>query len=379
MSGQYAIAPSLSPVDELSRRLNSSWSNIQSAQTRTERIVQRLSEVIAAIPGPDSDTSVVAHGSVARYECTRGSDLDWTLLVDAQANSDHQDILLEIRRHLKPVNEEGRAFFDNLGLRAPGQEGTFGELAFSQPLVHYIGGEDDSNSNTTRRLLLLLEAIPVSRRREAFDRVRKNILKRYLVEDRGLFHPSVDGESRWIPLFLLNDLARYWRTMAVDFAYKQFNRGNKGYAIRSIKLGTSRKLLFASGLLACFWCDPKISKAADQEPKIQFIIDCLENFFSRTPLERFALFFLAWIPDSDDEFLSECARDLFGAYDEFLGILDDEQKRHHLEMLNPDQENDSEIFKEARRIRHRFRVAIQRTFTDGKSPLRRHSIEKGIF
>jgi hypothetical protein len=35
--------------------------------------------------------------------------------------------------------------------------------------------------------------------------------------------------------------------MAVDFAYKQFDRGNSGYALRSIKLGVSRKLLFASG------------------------------------------------------------------------------------------------------------------------------------
>jgi hypothetical protein len=266
-----------------------------------------------------------------------------------------------------------------LGLKEPGQEGTFGALAFSQPIIHYIGGEDDSNSNTTRRVLLLLESLPLGSRREAFDRVRLNILKRYLIEDRGLFHRGFEDEIRWIPLFLLNDFARYWRTMAVDFAYKQFNRGSSGYALRSIKLGTSRKLLYASGLLACFWCDPCISHRKDQEPKVQSVIDSLEVFLSKTPLERFALYFVSNIKELRSEMLARSARELFGSYDDFLGLLNDEEKRDHLDKLNPERESDSEIFAEARKIRHRFRLAIQDTFTAENSPLRTHSVSKGIF
>ncbi len=369
--------PASSPVDELSELLHCRWVNIERARTRTAKAVQRLSEIIEGIPGPASDTSVVVNGSLARYECTQGSDLDWTLLVDAQANSDHQDNLLAITRCLGATNG-GRAIFAELGLKEPGPEGAFGTLVFSQPMVHYIGGEDDSNSNTTRRVLLLLEALPLGRR-EAFDRVRKSILKRYLDEDRGLLRPSLEGEPRWIPLFLLNDFARYWRTMAVDFAYKQFNRGNKGYALRSIKLGTSRKLLFASGLLACFWCDPTISNLTGQEPRVQGLIDCLEIFLSHTPLERFALFFSTWIPRKNSEFLTECAQKLFGSYDDFLALLNDEEKRKHLDKLDPAEQANSEVFKEARHIRHRFRIAVQSTFTGEGSPLRTHSIEKGIF
>ncbi len=378
MSGISITKPAVSPVDELSRLLNARWTNIEAARKRTDQAILRLSEIIEGILGPDSDTSVVVNGSLARLECTCGSDLDWTLLVDAQANSDHQDNLLAIRRELNG-NDNKRAVFKELGLKEPGKEGTFGTLAFSQPMVHFIGGEDDSNSNTTRRVLLLLEALPIGRRREAFDRVRMNILKRYLDEDRGLLHSSLEGEPRWIPLFLLNDFARYWRTMAVDFAYKQFDRGSKGYALRSIKLGTSRKLLFASGLLACFWCDPKISNLKDEEPKIQSLIDRLEVFLSKTPLERFALFFRTWIPQAKSAFLADCAKSLFGAYDNFLGLLNDEEKRTHLDKLDPDGQGGSKIFSEAREMRHRFRVAIQRTFTDEDSPLRNLSIEKGIF
>src|ERR1035438_4165671 len=185
-----------------------------------------LSKVIEGKPG--AETSVIVHGSMARQEATRGSDLDWTLLVDGQADASVQDTFLAIKNALSDAGH----------FKQPGQEGTFGSLTFSQPIMHFIGGEEDSNSNTTRRVLLLLEALPVGERREAFDRVRKGILQRYLDEDRGLLREGhIENNVRWIPLFLLNDFARYWRTMAVDFAYKQFDRGNRGYALRSIKLG----------------------------------------------------------------------------------------------------------------------------------------------
>lgn len=367
-------------LKELSSRLGSDWKNIQAAQNRTAQVIERLTELVGRVPGPVSDTSIVLNGSLARFECTQGSDLDWTLLVDAQANADHQENFLSIKDALTP-RQPGvvQDVFTASGLKPPGSEGTFGNLAFSQPMIHYIGGENDSNSNTTRRVLLLLEALPLGSRREAFDRVRLNILKRYLIEDRGIFHQSLEGEIRWIPLFLLNDFARYWRTMAVDFAYKQFNRGRKGYALRGIKLGTSRKLLYGSALLACFWCDPLVSNREDRVPNVQSLTDLLDVFLSKPPLERFALYFVSNIGNGRSEKLEENARKLFDSYDDFLGLLNDEEKRDHLEKLRPEEEGSSQTYSNAREIRHRFRLAIQETFTSEYSPLRNHTISKGIF
>jgi len=111
----------------------------------------------------------------------------------------------------------------------PGREGTFGSLAFSHELVR-IGGEDDTNRNTTRRILLLLESDPVGRP-EAYERVVTNVLRRYILEDRGFVEQS--GPYH-VPRFLLNDFARYWLTMAVDFAYKQRTRFGEGAAIRNL-------------------------------------------------------------------------------------------------------------------------------------------------
>jgi hypothetical protein len=363
---------SKSPLKELEKILGCDWKNIDGARQNTETTLHRLSEIIEGMPGPD--TSVVVLGSLGRLECTQGSDLDWTLLVDGQADaSDHWNFL-DIKNALSGTN------FEELGLKKPGPEGTFGNLTFSQPIMHFIGGEEDSNSNTTRRVLLLLEALPIGERRGAFDRVRNGILRRYLDEDRGLLRNGhIEKQVRWIPLFLLNDFARYWRTMAVDFAYKQFDRGNKGYALRSIKLGISRKLLFASGLLACFWCDPEVSRNEGQTPNKQSLINTLDHFLSCTPLERLALFFAKHIEAAESEFLRETASNLFGSYDAFLGLLSDKTKRKYLEDLRPEEEEDSQIFKEARTIRREFRIAIQNMFLGEGSPLHRHSIEKGVF
>jgi predicted nucleotidyltransferase len=174
------IKPSFteSPVKELEKILGCNWKNIEGARQNTQTTLLRLSEVIAGLPGPD--TSVVVLGSLGRLECTHGSDLDWTLLVDGQADaSDHRNFL-EIKNALSSTN------FEDLGLKEPGPEGVFGNLTFSQPIMHFIGGEEDSNSNTTRRVLLLLEGLPIGERCGAFDRVRNGILRRYLDEDRGL-------------------------------------------------------------------------------------------------------------------------------------------------------------------------------------------------
>jgi predicted nucleotidyltransferase len=376
MSGIAWADESGSPLADLGQILACSWNNIEEAPRKAQITLDLLSEIVTDQPDPNSDTSVIVHGSLARQECTRGSDLDWTLLVDGQANAADQRTFLAIKNALCQ-----EVILKKLGIKGPGQEGTFGALAFSQPMVLFIGGEEDSNSNTTRRVLLLLEALPVGKRREAFDRVRKGILKRYVDEDKGLLRKGLDEASvRWVPLFLLNDFARYWRTMAVDFAYKQFDRGNKGYALRSIKLGVSRKLLFASGLLACFWCDPEVSMIENQEQSKQSLIDCLDRFLSLTPLERLASFFVVHIRISDSPFLRKTARDLFDAYDAFLGLLNDPERRKHLEGLKPEDEGEDAAFKEARVIRRKFRFAIQEMFLGKGSPiLRKHSIEKGVF
>jgi hypothetical protein len=316
-----------SPLFKLGEVLGEDWPNLRKAFAETQTVVNELGQLLSAKASADS--SIVVTGSIGRKEYTQSSDLDWYLLVDGAADARDQKTFLTVEQLISGVDRFKKG---------PGKEGTFGKLVFSQPIIHLIGGEEDSNKNTTRRILLLLEAIAIGESR-AFDRVRKGILRRYLDEDKGLFRKDDIGNTRWVPLFLLNDLTRYWRTIAVDFAYKQFDRGNKGYSLRSVKLGTSRKLMFASGLLACFWCDPQISKIDGQEKQVQGLIDNLDEYLTRTPLERIALFFNAHLDSRDASFLKRNASAMFSAYDQFIELLNENESRDRLERLQEGKRN----------------------------------------
>ncbi|MGA8540542.1 MAG: nucleotidyltransferase domain-containing protein [Terriglobales bacterium] len=296
------------------------------------------------------DTSLVVFGSLAREEWTSGSDLDWTYLIDGQANSDHLRIAQAIQGILK--ENEGR-------FRSPGSSETFGNMAFSHDLLHQIGGQNDTNKNTTRRILLLLESFPIGMRTEAYDRVMQGVINRYLEEDN---HPLThDGKRYRVPRFLLNDIVRFWRTMAVDFASKQRDRGGKGWGIRNAKLRMSRKLIFASGLLVCFSAnlDPDLqSKISTDKSDIRFhLAKHIRELTRLSPLRVIERSVMQYdVPDS-------VAKDLFEAYAAFLGVLDDKGKRDALDNLRS-RDSRTESFKEIREISDVFQRSLDPIFFD---------------
>jgi predicted nucleotidyltransferase len=133
------------PIIRLAQLTGGRWPSLLAAREFT---IGRRKELRSALEGIDSnDTSVVVFGSLARDEASAGSDTDWMLLVDGIADPLHVNCALEIERRLARLNAI-----------PPAPEGTFGDLAFSHQILHWIGGEDDSNANTTRRILLLLES-----------------------------------------------------------------------------------------------------------------------------------------------------------------------------------------------------------------------------
>ncbi len=342
---------------KLEQRLGAEWGHLREARELSrstfESVMSRASEECL----DSEDTSIVVMGSLARGEFTAGSDIDWYLLIDGSADPRHHDLFRRAGQVLDPI-----------AAKMPGQEGTFGSMVFSHGLIHHIGGDDDTNLNTTRRLLLLLES-RVAGRSEAWQRVIRSILVRYIGEDCGLWK----GSGKRVPHFLLNDLTRFWRTMAVDFAYKLRNRGGKGWAIRNIKLRMSRKLIYVAGLLTCYSCHLEQAGIhggeTDPEALRERVLAHLEQRFSQTPLENIAGM-LVRHPHLDGS-----ARKIFDSYDEFVGMLANADKRNQLERLTIDGMEGDAVFERARELSHVFRDGLIELFFDSASGL--ESLTKG--
>lgn len=354
-----------SSVQRLAERLGASWPCIAAGQQRARETRAALAAAVEGLV-PEG-TSVVTFGSLARDEFSGESDIDWTLLVDAPADPRHLDAAHGLAA---AVHHHGRE---------PGREGTFGSLAFSHELIHRIGGEDDTNSNTTRRILLLLESAPLGPR-AAYDRVLGEVLWRYLDEDRGLWTGSdrdpADLRAK-VPRFLLNDISRYWRTMLVDFAYKQRSRAGRGWALRNIKLRMSRKLIFLAGLLTCFapvlyLSHREVVDVFGPHGGPRALAAHLLEGIATPPLEVVARALL----DRGDP---DAARRLFDAYDAFLELISNEDSRGELSALAFEELADSEAFSTGRRIAGDFQRAVSDLFLDPESELGRLTIRHGIF
>jgi predicted nucleotidyltransferase len=140
-----------SKLNSLQKHLGAEWPSLKKAHSDTLVMRKGLSDLFAKRRA--SDTTVVVFGSVARFEVTSKSDVDWILLLDGSATPEHRALATEVKETLLKN-----------GYIKPGSSGIFGTFVGSHDLVHRIGGEDDSNSNTTRRVLLLLESLPLAAR-----------------------------------------------------------------------------------------------------------------------------------------------------------------------------------------------------------------------
>lgn len=291
-------------------------------------------------------------GSLARREWTSGSDLDWTYLIDGQANSDHSLIAQKIAT----VLEDNKHRF-----RPPGRTGTFGNMAFSHEIVHQIGGQSDTNKNTTQRILLLLESSVIGKA-QAYERVVRAVINRYVEEDSHLL--TEDEQSYRVPRFLLNDIVRFWRIMAVDFASKQRDRGGEGWGLRNAKLRLSRKLLFASGLLVCFSCnlDPDLKRRISTEKDAikANLIKHIREYVKLTPLEILAK------SSMDYRVSGPVQRDLFSSYADFVQLLDDPAKREKLERLRASDSRTDLTFRKIKEISCRFEASLDHIFFENE-------------
>ncbi|MFJ4173477.1 nucleotidyltransferase domain-containing protein [Microbacterium sp. NPDC089696] len=222
---------------------------------------------------------IVAFGSLARFELTPQSDLDWLVVTSEARSFDAAPLIETLRSQL----------VDGVTLSEPGSSRLFGETISVDDLVTPIGLQEDTNHTTTRRILFLEESVSLARPALHAQALR-GVLDAYV--------KAKDGSDR-IPRYLLNDIIRYWRTIAVDYQAKATQKNPK--ALRYLKLLIPRKLCYVASIAPLYLLHSGV--AACDDP-----VDYLLDQYSTPALERLLDLLARIARDGDDTVKEKCER-----------------------------------------------------------------------
>lgn len=296
------------------------------SESRIEKLRARLADVVP------SDDVVLTCGSYARREASDASDLDF-FIITQQPSTDNL-----------PWVEKAKAAISKVVLIEPAAGGAFANVEMKDSMLLNIGGENDSNQKITRRMLFLLEGEWLFNA-SGLRSVRCQIIERYV---------GSSMTDHQLALFLLNDIIRYYRTIAVDYEFKTGEGETpKPWGIRNIKLVFSRKLLYASGLFS-------VAMTADRSREKKVAI--LERLFELPVIDRL---------------IEICGQPrmapVLKSYDHFLAKFEDSEVRNRLSGLRWDQRDDP-VFRELKNEGHNFTRELLKLFEstfDSTHPIRK--------
>lgn len=250
-----AFTRALKTHPELSDRFDYSSKFLSKAQTATAALLNTEWPNVA----------IFAAGSLGRLETGRSSDLDVFFL--AKPADTPLDEARPISR-LQEISLFAKLIEINAKLDLPkfSGDGRYLKVHDLRRVISSTGdAHDDSENLFTTRLLLLLESKPLwnaDLRREAI----LNVLQYYFKDGK--------GKKDFRPLFLLNDVLRYWRTLCLN--YERDRVISPKWWKTNLNLKFSRKLTVFSTVLII------LTKAAVDE----------ESFIAmaeKVPLERLAI------------------------------------------------------------------------------------------
>jgi hypothetical protein len=159
----------------------------------------------------------------------------------------------------------------NLGFPEFSNDGQYLEVHSVAQMLEKLGGREDDYSNLfTARLLLLLESRAVHNH-QTYDSVIRKIVESYWRD----YH---DHETEFRPLFLVNDIVRFWKTLCLNYEYRR-NKGTLDEAQRAKNSVQNLKLKF-SRMLTCFSTVIALSDGSVVEP------DAVIELVGLEPLKR---------------------------------------------------------------------------------------------
>lgn len=272
--------------------------------------------------GPYSDAiTLVATGSYGRGEATAESDMDWFMIFNRDQPAEEV-----IADEIEKINQ----IISKHAPKSAGDTGTFGKDAVLQfsAILRNIGGEYDTNETLTRRLLFLLEGTWLYGD-QRFHEYREQLLEKYI---------KPNSPKAQIPRFLLNDIIRYYRTIATDFEFKTSEK-KKEWGLRNIKLRFSRKLIYFSGVIVAAELHD-----LDQQKKI----DRARQLFDKPVLKRIKSLSTGIAAKSD----------VFSAYESFTQEIADPAIRGKLEQVRKESRDECPEYVQLKEAADEFSKAL---------------------
>lgn len=206
-----------------------------------------------------NDIQIFCAGSLGRGDVGRKSDLD--LFTVSDTNKENRGNLedLEVLAKLISINRK---------LKYPpfSNDGQFLKIHSIDEMTCRVGDpRDDSENLFTTRMLMLLESKPIYNE-ALYNEHLKKIIAHY-IRDK-------DGHPTFKPIFIINDLLRYWRTLCLNYEIIRNDTG-RNWRKKNINLKFSRALTVFSAVLVIL----KL-KTIDEEK--------LLKVFELTPMMRLA-------------------------------------------------------------------------------------------
>ena len=268
---------------------------------RNRRSGARLDQVRETLKGSeivrDKPLAIFCAGSLARMEAGVKSDLD--LFVIAEANGELHKPLSQI-----PLLSELIAINKELDFPPFSNDGEYLKVYFMEDLKSRTGSrKDDSENLFTTRMLLILESQPIA---------HEHIYHKHLHAILELYYRDQNPASPFKPIFLLNDLLRYWRTMCLNYEERRHDAG-RPFRKKNVNLKFSRMLTVFATVL------PLIAQPIDSVPK-------LASLCTKTPLERLA----SGLDLLGDEDLASRWPGILDVYEEFLSWKDGDDVENFL-------------------------------------------------
>lgn len=211
---------------------------------------------------------VYATGSYGRLEAGAHSDLDAFIIQVREGrrllSAAHRRA---IARRVKKILAASNLQYTDRFLKVQSETGMLLELG---------GQKDDIENHFTARMLLLLES------RWLFSDENHTRLVRSVVN--AYFRDYHDHTQDFTPVFLVNDIVRYWKTLCLNYEHKR-NRPDSNPRRKSEQHVKNLKLKF-SRLLTCYSMIVAVSAIARQRTVNP---DAVLELVELTPLQRLSL------------------------------------------------------------------------------------------